>query len=43
MPKVSLNTPAPDFTLKNFLGESVKLSQFTEKSHILLVFNRGFT
>lgn len=42
MPQVSLNTPAPNFTLQNFEGESVSLSDFRGKSHVLLVFNRGF-
>jgi peroxiredoxin len=42
MPKVTLNTPAPDFSLPDFQGETVRLSDFREKSHILLVFNRGF-
>ena len=42
MPKVSLNTPAPNFTLQNFEGEAVRLSDFIGKSNILLVFNRGF-
>lgn len=42
MPKVALNTPAPDFTLQNFNGETVRLSDFRGKSHVLLVFNRGF-
>jgi peroxiredoxin len=43
MPQVSLNTPAPDFTLQNFNGETVRLSDFRGKSHVVLVFNRGFT
>jgi peroxiredoxin len=43
MPRVSLNTPAPDFTLHNFQGETVSLSDFRGKSNVLLVFNRGFT
>ena len=43
MPKVSLNTPAPDFTLQNFKGEIVHLSDFRGASNVLLVFNRGFT
>jgi peroxiredoxin len=43
MPKVVLNTPAPDFTLVDFKGNSVKLSSFRNQKHILLVFNRGFT
>ena len=42
MPKVTLNTPAPDFSLQNTQGETVRLSDFRGKSHILLVFNRGF-
>jgi peroxiredoxin len=42
MPRVSLNTPAPDFTLQNFQGEIVRLSDFHGKSNVLLVFNRGF-
>jgi peroxiredoxin len=43
MPRVSLNVPAPDFELKNFKGELVHLSDYREKSNVLLVFNRGFT
>ena len=43
MPQVALNTPAPDFALRNFQGEIVRLSDFKEQSNILLVFNRGFT
>jgi peroxiredoxin len=42
MPRVSLNTPAPDFTLQNFQGDTVRLSDFRGKSNVLLVFNRGF-
>ena len=42
MPKVALNTPAPDFTLQNFAGETVRLSDFRGKTNVLLVFNRGF-
>jgi peroxiredoxin len=43
MTKISLNTPAPDFTLQDFKGETVRLSDFRGKTHVLLVFNRGFT
>jgi peroxiredoxin (alkyl hydroperoxide reductase subunit C) len=43
MPKVALNQPAPDFTLKSFTGEPVSLSAFRGKKNVLLVFNRGFT
>lgn len=43
MSHISLNTPAPDFTLQNLQGEPVSLSDFRGKAHVLLVFNRGFT
>jgi peroxiredoxin len=43
MPRISLNSPAPDFALENFQGESVRLSDFFGFSNILLVFNRTFT
>jgi peroxiredoxin len=42
MSKVTLNTPAPDFTLQNFKGETVRLSDFRGKANVLLVFNRTF-
>ncbi len=42
MPKVSLNAPAPDFTLTDFKGQPVHLSDFKGQSNVLLVFNRGF-
>ena len=43
MPKVELNTPAPDFTLNNYQGQPVHLSDFQGKSNVVLVFNRTFT
>lgn len=43
MPKVALNAAAPDFALKDFSGETVRLSDFKSRSNVLLVFNRGFT
>jgi peroxiredoxin len=43
MPRVSVNTPAPDFALQNYRGETVRLSDYLGKSNVLLVFNRGFT
>jgi peroxiredoxin len=43
MARVELNTPAPDFSLEDIQGNMVRLSDFREKSNILLVFNRGFT
>ena len=42
MPKVQLNTQAPDFELNDFRNRPVRLSDFQEKQHVLLVFNRGF-
>jgi peroxiredoxin len=43
MPRVSLNTPAPNFSLKNFAGDTISLADFFGKVNVLLVFNRGFT
>jgi peroxiredoxin len=43
MSRVSLNVPAPDFTLPDFTGRPVSLSDFRESKNVLLVFNRGFT
>jgi peroxiredoxin len=42
MPKVALNTPAPDFALPNFLGQTIQLADFRAQANVLLVFNRGF-
>ena len=42
MAKVQLNTPAPDFTLADYDGEDLSLSQFEGDQNVLLVFNRGF-
>ncbi len=42
MPKVRLDKQAPDFTLKDFNGKQFTLSNFRERKHVLLVFNRGF-
>ncbi|MCA9898985.1 MAG: redoxin domain-containing protein [Ardenticatenaceae bacterium] len=42
MAQVELNAPAPDFTLADYQGNHVSLSQFKGKQHVLLVFNRGF-
>jgi peroxiredoxin len=41
MPQVALNTPAPDFTLKDYTGKTTSLSDFRGKP-VLLIFNRGF-
>jgi peroxiredoxin len=42
MPKVQLNSKAPDFDLTDFNGQPVRLSDFFNKKNVLLVFNRGF-
>lgn len=42
MDRVELNTQAPEFTLTDFNGNSVSLSDFTERKNVLVVFNRGF-
>lgn len=43
MPKVDLDTPAPDFELADFHGTPFRLSDLHGNHHALLVFNRGFT
>lgn len=42
MARVELNTHAPAFTLPDFNGNSVSLSDFTGRKNALVVFNRGF-
>jgi peroxiredoxin len=42
MPRVTLNQPAPEFSLTDFSGNLVRLSDFRERKNVLLVFNRGF-
>jgi len=40
--RVELNKKAPDFTLTDFTGQTVRLSDFQNRQNVLLVFNRGF-
>ncbi len=40
--QVKLDKPAPDFALTDLNGNTVRLSDFRHKKHVLLVFNRGF-
>lgn len=42
MPRVSLNLPAPDFTLPDFSGEEFNLADLKGQKNVLLVFNRTF-
>jgi peroxiredoxin len=42
MPKVQLNTLAPDFTLEDINDKSVRLADFRGRKNVVLVFNRGF-
>ncbi len=41
MSKVSLNTPAPDFALNDYLGKPVRISDLRGRN-VVLVFNRTF-
>jgi peroxiredoxin len=43
MARVSIDSPAPDFTLEDYRGNDITLSELAESRHVLLVFNRGFT
>ena len=40
--RVQIDQTAPDFSLKGVDGRKIKLSDFKDKSNVLLVFNRGF-
>jgi peroxiredoxin Q/BCP len=42
MSKIQINTPAPDFTLQDWQGQTVRLSDYKGEKHVVLVFNRGF-
>ncbi len=42
MAKVELSTPAPDFELRDYRGDTVRLSHFLGVKHVILVLNRGF-
>ena len=43
MPRVALDRPAPAFSLPDFSGNPVSLSDYRDRKNVLLVFNRGFT
>jgi peroxiredoxin len=42
MSRVSLNQIAPNFSLPDFAGNMVSLSDFHGRKNVLLVFNRTF-
>ena len=42
MARVSLNQTAPDFSLADYRGEVVRLTDFRGRKNVLLVFNRTF-
>jgi len=42
MTRVSLDQVAPDFSLPDFSGTPVSLSDFRGRKNVLLVFNRTF-
>ena len=41
--KVELNVPAPGFSLVDWQGKMIALSDYEGHKHVILVFNRGFT
>ena len=43
MSRASLNQVAPDFSLADFRGNTVRLTDFRGYKNVLLVFNRTFT
>ena len=43
MPRVALNQQAPEFTLPDYSGRPVSLSDYRDRKQVLLVFNRTFT
>ena len=42
MARVELDTIAPEFALEDYRGRMVHLSDYRQKKHVILVFNRGF-
>ncbi|MCP4359651.1 MAG: redoxin domain-containing protein [Chloroflexi bacterium] len=40
--KVAVNTPAPDFELNDYVGNTIRLANYRGEKHLVLVFNRGF-
>jgi peroxiredoxin len=42
MARVALDAAAPEFELLDRNGDTVRLSDFRDKKHVVLVFNRTF-
>lgn len=42
MARVKVNQYAPDFEVEDFKDEKFKLSNFKDKSNVLIILNRGF-
>lgn len=42
MSSIAVNQTAPDFEMKDFKGNDIKLSDFKNESNVLIVLNRGF-
>jgi peroxiredoxin len=40
--RIEINAPAPDFELPDFSCRPVRLSDYRDQRHVVLVFNRGF-
>ena len=43
MPRVETDQRAPDFTLPDYKGNPVRLSDYFGDKNVLMVFNRGFS
>lgn len=41
MSQIEVNKPAPDFSLTDFNGKQVSLSDYRDMKNVLLVLNRG--
>ena len=42
MARIQLNQPAPDFAMRDYKGNLIRLSDFRGKRIVILIFNRGF-
>jgi peroxiredoxin len=42
MPQIRIKSKAPDFSLSDFRGRQIHLSDYLGKENVVLVFNRGF-